>query len=110
MQMDKEHTGTQPQAMLCDEVEPGRWKHRKRVGSPLFPSHDMPSALRPVAVHCAGDIPPAISRLRAAIAHIPRSIKAPVAATGSPISKPPSVHVPITYLTAPAGSVDHRQP
>ena len=110
MQMDREHTDTQPQAMLCDDVEPGCWKHGKRVGSPLFPSHYMTLALQPVAVHCAGDILPEILRLRAAIAHIPRPIKAPVAVTGSPIPKPPSVHVPITYLTAPAGSVDHRQP
>lgn len=89
MQMYREHTDMQPQAMLCDDVEPGRWKHRKRVGSPLFPSHDMTPAMQPVDVHCVGNIPPAISRLRAVIGHIPRPIKAPVAVTGSPVPNPP---------------------
>ena len=98
--MDWGHTDTQPQSMLCDDIEMGRWKHRKHVCSSSFPPHALTSVLWLVAVQCVEDIPPAISRLCAAIAHIPRPIKAPVAVTGSSI----------TYLTAPAGSINHHQP
>ena len=98
----------QPQAMLCDDIESGRWKHRKHVGSPLSPPHFLTSALQPVTVQCAENIPPAILRLRAAIGNIPHPIKAPIAVTGLPSPKPPPMHVPITYLTALAGSINNH--
>ena len=79
--MDWGHTDTQPQSMLCDDIEMGRWKHRKRVGSSLFPPHALTSVLWLVAVQCAEDIPPAIPRLRATIGNIQCPIKAPIAIT-----------------------------
>ena len=80
---------SQPKSILCDNVEPGCWKHRKRVGSPLSPPHVLTSALRPVAVQRVENIPPAISHLCATIGNIPRPVKAPVAVMGSPSPKPP---------------------